>query len=51
MLFFLCIFFFNMLLTYVDVPPEYKLEIRTNIRSTHVCQGSGVSPAAGGEMF
>lgn len=34
MLFFLCIFFFNMLLTYVDVPPEYKLEIRTNIRST-----------------
>ena len=32
MIFFLCVFFFNLLLTYVDVPPEYKLEIRNNIR-------------------
>ena len=41
MLFFLCVFFFNLLLTYIDVPPEYKLEIRTNIRSPLVSRQCG----------
>jgi len=32
MTFFLCVFFFNLLLTTIDVTPEFKLEQRTNIR-------------------
>ena len=32
MVFFLCVFFFNLLLTSIDVAPEFKLEQRTNIR-------------------
>ena len=32
MLFFLLVFFFNLLLTSIDVSPEYKLQLRTNLR-------------------
>ncbi len=32
MFFFLCVFFFNLLLTAIDVPAPFKLEQRTNIR-------------------
>ena len=34
MVFFLCVFFFNLLLTSVDVNPEYKLQLRNTIRTT-----------------
>jgi len=34
MIFFLCVFFFNLLLTTVDVCPEYKLQLRNNIHTT-----------------
>ena len=32
MLFFLLVFFFNLLLTSIDVSPEYKLQLRNNLR-------------------
>ena len=32
MVLFLCVFFFNLLLTSIDVSPEFKLQLRTNIR-------------------
>jgi len=34
MIFFLCVFFFNLLLTQVDVTPLFKLQLRDNIRTT-----------------
>ena len=34
MIFVLCVFFFNLLLTMVDVTPTYKLQLRDNIRTT-----------------
>ena len=41
--FFLCVFFFNLMLTYVDVEPQYKLDIRNNIRSDRI---SALCPSA-----
>ena len=36
MVFFLCVFFFNLLLTSVDVNPEYKLQLRSTFKKRAV---------------